>query len=436
MTAMHILPSPIRVSMNPARFANAAAWVAVAMSWAASAAAGGWRLTVAAGDIDRSNLPIRAAVEVPEADLGLPLAVTLADGSRLVGQLSPAPLLARPAAAASGTVAAEIVFVPPKLPAGTTLVATVERLEKPPENPKTLAWKDESGGIDLAIGDRVLVRYEKPVYDPSSEASRVATYKPFHHVFDPETGTRLTKGDGGQYTHHRGIFFGYNRISHGAEQKTTSDCWHCKAPARQEHRSVLRQGTGGVEAWQRVAIDWIGGDGNRILSETRELVVAPIPLGMLIDFASRLESDAPVKLDGDPQHSGVHFRASNEVHESTKGRTYYLRPGVKAKPGEYRNWPADKRYVDAPWHGVCFVVAGRPCTVLRLNRIENPGEARMSERDYARFGSYFEASTAAGQPLEVGYRWIVHPGELELAEAERIAADYRSPPGIDVARQD
>jgi hypothetical protein len=296
-----------------------------------------------------------------------------------------------------------------------------------------LRWAEEPGASSLLLGGTPVVRYEMPAYDESSEAGRLKTYKPFHHVFDPATGIRITKGDGGQFTHHRGIFFGYNRISHGEDQKKSSDCWHCKRPARQEHRSVIEQSAGAVEGLQRVAIDWIGSESRKIIDEVRELAVVPVPGGTVIDFASRLQAGEPIRLDGDPQHSGVHFRASNEVHESTKAQTYYLRPGLQAKPGDYRNWPADKTYVNAPWHAASFVLGGQRYTVLRVNRPANPGEARMSERDYARFGSYFEYDLTPAKPLEVGYRFWVQSGELTLAEAARIAADYARPALVTVS---
>jgi hypothetical protein len=56
----------------------------------------------------------------------------------------------------------------------------------------------------------------------------------------------------------------------------------------------------------------------------------------------------------------------------------------------------------------------------------------MSERDYARFGSYFEYELDPSRPLQVGYRFWVQPGEPSLDEAARIAADYRKPAEIRV----
>jgi hypothetical protein len=405
--------------------------LAAMMPAVASAAVPSWKLRVEAGDVDRSNLPIRAAVRMPKAVAdGRPaVRVALADGSQVDGQVVEQALLDHAKPAAQGdTVARDLVFVLPKLSAGTTLEVTASVVDPPAAAAAPrLVWSDEAGAAALLLAGKPLVRYEMAPYDASSDAARVKAYKPFHHVFDPATGIRLTKGEGGQFAHHRGIFFGYNKISHGPDKKTLSDCWHCTGQSRQEHRRVESQSAGPVEGVQRVAIDWIGSDGGSVLGETRELEVAPVAGGTVIDFASRLQATGPVRLDGDPQHSGVHFRASNEVHDSTKGETYYLRPGVRAKPGEFRNWPEDKTYVNAPWHAVSFVVGGQRYTVLRVNRPGNPGEARMSERDYARFGSYFEYELSPDKPLEVGYRFWVQPGELAIEEAARIAADYQRP---------
>lgn len=404
------------------------------------------RITVSAGDVERSNLPLRGRLPAAvAAAVGKPAAgavkLTLPDGSRIDGQIVPAGLLAVPPDQAASSAAHDIVFVLPKLEAGATVDLEAEILapdagaatgEASNGREPRLRWADENAAATLLLSGKPLVRYEMPVYDASSEEARVKTYKPFHHVFDPATGIRLTKGDGGHYPHHRGIFFGYNRIGHGPGRATRSDCWHCPGAARQEHREIRVQAAGPVAALQRVALDWIGSDGKPVLDEVREIEAVPVRTGTVIDFASRLVADGPVSLDGDPQHAGVHFRAADEVAETTKGETYYLRPDGKAEPGKFRNWPQDATYVNAPWHAASFVVGGQRYTVLRVNRPANPGEARMSERDYARFGSYFAHALEPDAPLFVGYRFWVQPGELSVDEAARIAADYATPATVTV----
>jgi hypothetical protein len=394
------------------------------------------KLTVAAGSVERSNLPLRGRLpsSIPAAP-GHAAKLRLSDGSRIDAQIVPAGLLDTRAP----PDACDLVFVLPKLEAGAKVeleaeILTADTSAPPGETANgrepRLRWADESGAATLLFSGKPLIRAELPVYDASSEEARTKSYKPFHHVFDPATGIRLTKGDGGVYPHHRGIFFGYNRIFHGPGKKTASDCWHCKGQERQECREVLEQTAGAVAALQRLAIEWIGSDGEPVLEEVREIEALPVRDGTVIEFASRLTSAAPLLLDGDPQHSGVHFRATNEVAETTKGETYYIRPDGKAEPGQFRNWPQDASYVNAPWHAASFIVGGQRYTVLRVNRPANPGEARMSERDYARFGSYFEHELLPDRPLQLGYRFWVQPGELTVDEAARIAADYATPAAV------
>ena len=408
----------------------ATALVALLGGIAAGAEPPSWRLAIDAGPVDRSNLPLRTGITVPEDVAGETTAwIEFADGSRIPGQIAP-PRLLDAVEPPAGFVARDLVFVLPKLPADATIEVTARAGGAAP--PERMRWQDEPAAATLLLGSRPLLRYEMPAYDTTDEAAREKTYKPFHHVFDPATGIRLTKGDGGLYTHHRGIFFGYNRITHGSDLAVESDCWHCKGRAHQEHTRLVAQEAGAVEGLQRVSIDWIGSDGSTILDELREVAAMPVSGGTLIDFSSRLHADAAVHLDGDPQHAGVHFRASNEVAETTKSETYYLHPGHRAPAGEFHNWPDDAAAVDLPWHGASIVIGGQRYTVIRVADPDNPGESRMSERDYGRFGSYFVHDLSADAPLDVGYRFWVQPGEMTLEEAERIAADYRTPARITV----
>ena len=58
----------------------------------------------------------------------------------------------------------------------------------------------------LMRGAQPVIQYEHPDYDLNNIEG---TSKPFHHAFDPSGGNFITKGPGGLYTHHRGIFYGY-----------------------------------------------------------------------------------------------------------------------------------------------------------------------------------------------------------------------------------
>jgi hypothetical protein len=64
-----------------------------------------------------------------------------------------------------------------------------------------------------------------------------------------------------------------------------------------------------------------------------------------------------------------------------------------------------------------FVVGGNRYTALYLDKPTNPKEARFSERDYGRFGSYFEYTITKDNPLQVNYQVWIQRGELTGEEA-------------------
>ena len=46
--------------------------------------------------------------------------------------------------------------------------------------------------------------------------------------------------------------------------------------------------------------------------------------------------------------------------------------------------------VDLPWYAMSFVLDGQRYTACYFNHPDNPSPTRFSERDYGRFGGYFE----------------------------------------------
>lgn len=307
-----------------------------------------------------------------------------------------------------------------------------------------VSWHDTPGkSTELRFGDRPVLRYMYEALDNSSKERRGETYKVYHHVFDPEGDRLLTKGPGGLFPHHRGLFYGFNRISYG-DQK--ADVWHCNNGEWQAHVKVVSQDAGPLVGRHRVAIDWHGRDGKVFAKEERELTAytkaeageangaaADLPAGMMIDFTSRLTSQVgPLKLDGDPQHAGFQFRASQEVPDKTAKQTYYLRPDGKGAPGKFRNWPQNKDHENLPWNALSFVLGDQRYTVVYLDHPENPKPARYSERDYGRFGSYFVAELDDGKPLTVRYRIWVQRGELTVEQCEALSKAFVEPVKVSV----
>jgi hypothetical protein len=294
----------------------------------------------------------------------------------------------------------------------------------------------------LTYDGRLVLDYMNEAHDPSSDVAHFRTFKPFHHVYDPATGKveltsgMLTQAKENLYPHHRGLFFGFNKITYGDKQ--AADIWHGTKGVFSQHDKTLSRETGPVFGKEVSAISWHGSDGKAFATEERSVTAYDAPGGTLIDWSTTLRTELPkVRLDGDPQHSGFHFRAAPEVAKNGKENTYYLRPDGKGKLGDTRNWDAkgkDRKTVNLPWNAMSFVVAGKRYTVLRLNHPSNPGETRGSERDYGRFGDYFEYDLTPDKPLKLTYRVWVQEGEMTVEQCEAMSRGFVHPPEVKVAK--
>jgi hypothetical protein len=314
----------------------------------------------------------------------------------------------------------------------------------PSSYPYSFNWQDKKGEyaeleyVTQFGGTRrtPVMRYMYKALDESSKDARDRTYKVFHHLFDP-SGKRLVTNGGptGLYPHHRGLMYAFNKISYDGGKKK-ADTWHCTNDAYQSHEGFLRVEAGPVLGRQRVAVGWHGPKKEMFAKEERELTVYKVPGGTLVEFASRLKTLAgPVRLDGDPQHAGFQFRADNEVADKKVAKqTYYLRPDGKGGFGETRNWDPKTRKgpVDLPWDAMSFVLGDKRYTVAYLDSPKNPHPERYSERDYGRFGCYFEYDLTEDRPLVVNYRVWLQDGEMTGDQVEMLRRVFVAPPQITV----
>jgi len=390
-----------------------------------------YSLTIAAGDTDRSNTPIRVQLPLPEA-LAKATSVVVEDatGQNLPAQLTALGLHARTAQSPTPAVK-ELHFILPALKAGQTATFKATVSTDPPSKSEGFAWKEKPDEFaELTFGSRPVLRYECAKFDDSTKEARDKTYKVFHHLYDPDGKQLVTQGTGGKlYPHHRGIYYGFNNITYGDGKK--ADTWHCTGGAHQSHEKVLGSEAGPVLGRHRVEIAWHGVNKEVFAVEERELTVYHVPGGQLVEFASRLRSKGDkVKLDGDPQHAGFQFRANGEVADKTAKQTYYLRPDGQDKPGATRNWDAKNPDFNAnlAWNAMSFVLGEQRYTVCYLDRPDNPKPARFSERDYGRFGSYFVYELDGSNKLDIAYRLWLQKGEMKGADVAALDADLAKPP--------
>ena len=92
------------------------------------------------------------------------------------------------------------------------------------------AFDDKAGDhLDVLLDGKVVARYMY-AHDTSTKERRAETYKPYLHVFDAEGKAPITKGPGGKFTHHRGIFIGWKKI--GVQRQEVQPLAH----GRRRHR--------------------------------------------------------------------------------------------------------------------------------------------------------------------------------------------------------
>jgi hypothetical protein len=387
------------------------------------------KITVTGGKADLKDVIIKAPL--PD-DLKGEIAVTNPDKSTLASQVAPPSVL-------SASKGRELHILVPDVKAGQTLELTAAPRVRGKAKDKlpVMQWTVVDGMEQLEHGHRPLVRYFHKEFDPalSQKGKEIAnpTTKPYHHLFAMDGKTLVTNSNAGQYPHHRGIFYGFNNISYDGKK---ADIWHCRNGESTRHEKSISAEAENLFGRQLLQIGWFGQDGKKFADEQRELTVYPFANGALIDFASVLTTPLEkVRLDGDPQHAGFHFRANSAMEKNTK-ETVFIRPDGKGKPGEEKNWdPKTKKGpVNLPWDAMSFVLDGERYTVVYLDHPDNPKEARQSERCYGRIGTYFEYDLTKDKPLKVRYRLWFQPGEMTVEQCEELSRAFVSPPVVKVSQ--
>ncbi|MCE9531263.1 MAG: PmoA family protein [Planctomycetes bacterium] len=382
-------------------------------------------ITITGGKEDQKNVlvvvPINEKVETTSIS-----AVSLkdADGKVFRAQLAPSRLL-------SGK-GLELHILIPELKAGQTLVLTPKFT--PTLKPSAFfAWGVDEGMEVLSYNGLPVVRYfhktfDPKQYEPKKEIANPTT-KPYHHLYAADGKTIVTNSNQGQYPHHRGIYFGFNNISYDGKK---ADVWHCRASEHTAHEKVLAAEAGALFGRHTLQIAWNGQDGKNFANERRELAVYDLPGGKLIEFQSELTTPLEkVRLDGDPQHAGFHFRANSAMEKNTK-ETFFIRPDGKGESGKEKNWvPKDKSGpVNLPWNAMSFMLEGKRYTVVYLDHPNNPKEARQSERAYGRIGTYFEYDLTKDKPLKIQYRLWFQEGEPTVEQCAALSQAFVKPVAV------
>lgn len=266
----------------------------------------------------------------------------------------------------------------------------------------------DHGRSDLLIDDIRVLQYVHvyPIYDDSGEVAE--TQKPFHHVYAPVGDRLITKGVGGLYPHHRGIFFGYDEVRVNGE---TYNIWVNRNGERSEHHEFDEEWTGPVFGGHEVTIYWKDNEGKPFIEEHRRIRAFRLSEEeILIDFESTLRSlRGRIELDGDLQHAGVQFRAAQYVADHPESSRYF-------RPEPWTDYPPDEElldteeYVDLHWNAFQFVIEDAAYTVAYISHPDNPSGGQMSERLYGRFGEFIPYEIDEDSPLTLRYRFLIAEG--------------------------
>ncbi len=270
---------------------------------------------------------------------------------------------------------------------------------------------------EVLVGSTLAARY---VHEPYDAKRTKETSKVWHELFAPD-GRKISKGLGGEFEHHRGLFFAFHKTAHAGR---THDFWHCRNGESQQHMGFCDAAELGLDdGFQVVAIDWTDAAGKAVVRERRALRASALDARTWkFDLVSELRADEPVSLSGDPHHSGCQFRALAEFAEKGGKKVSFVRPeGAVAH--------ANDEWTECAWMAMTLPLEGEPVTVLRVEQPGNPAPVRWSSRDYGRFGATFAHSLQPGAPLRTGYAWVVALGALDAARCAQLAAQVTSRDG-------
>jgi len=279
------------------------------------------------------------------------------------------------------------------------------------------AFEDQTGCCLLEGDGKPWTGTMMAPFDP---VKREDTYKVYTHIYDFQGVAPITKGPGGKYPHHRGMFIGWKDTVVGGRHL---NLWEM-ADTSQRHVAWLDRKAGKDAAVQSERIQWCDPDGKTIIEETRAIAARPGPNGTrLFDFQSTLLSPSgDIQLRGDPQHAGMQVRMEQEVAEHEDSTKYILPEGGNELP--------DDKVVGAWWVCCSPVVRGTRYWVVHMTPGHHPlGQPVYSIRRYARFGAFFEPDLKDGKPSTFNFRVAVSDKEMDRAACDALYTDYeRSAP--------
>jgi hypothetical protein len=254
-----------------------------------------------------------------------------------------------------------------------------------------------AGFLDLYKGD-VPVYRQMIAYDTAKQEE---TKKVFHHVYGFHGEGYITKGAGGLWGHHRGIWVGWSDVTSGGK---TQNFWECPDGNSQRHEkfNVDRDIEAPNMARKSSVTAWVDATGKTWVKDVREVTSWFPSDGVLaLDFSVTLQSPNgdSITMQATPHHGGLQFR----------GITDSLLPEDFIMPADSKAEQAD---VWAPTNGNVWVfekyaVAKHNYGILLMDHPSNPRIAKTSRRDYGRIGSYYAEGMSGSRQPKMFTRFLI-----------------------------
>jgi len=261
--------------------------------------------------------------------------------------------------------------------------------------------------LPIEVGGNPWLQTQVTPFDPKDAET---TYKVYTEILSFDGKSTITKGPGGKYTHHRGLYLGWKDTLVDGQDL---DTWHMSNSIQQLNRVVSNK-----DGEQALIVDWKSLDGKPFIEEQRTISARAEGDLRVIDFSSTLTAlEHEIQLKGDLQHAGMQIRMAQEVAEHEATTQYILPAGAQT-------FEDDK--VTGAWWACCSCeVGGKRYWVLHLSSPSTPGGVPVySIRKYARFGAFFEPTLKPKTPLPLHFRVIVSERELDQVACQALYDAY------------
>jgi hypothetical protein len=255
--------------------------------------------------------------------------------------------------------------------------------------------------------------------DPGWTLDYAAAPKPFLHPVRTPAGHALSLFEPADHRWHRGLWFTIKFVN-------GDNFWEENPPFGEQQVSGIPTiaHVSPDETTVALDLDWVAPGGDRVIAERREIRSRAVDDAFVIDWATTLTPDVDVTLDRTPYttwggYGGLSFR----------GTRNWLVKRFLLPDGPVEGRPAGQR---GAWCEMSGPVDGGPNLTAGVAMLDHPDNPRHPTPWYAggpQTGNFLNAALlfhepmtlAAGQPLALRYRVLVHDGAWEM---DRLGAEY------------